>query len=158
MFRNRAETDVCSYFEGLPGIAIKSRPLGRVVKVGVASFGEFGPIALQQLSPVATSTFVRSKAGSNRKNINERSSRFSNSRSALQGDWGRKAICRKAVPTGDRNDVWEMAAATSAHAGDAAFGRGCKGDACGSRIWLWYAQRFHVHVQESLRNHAKFVF
>jgi AraC-like ligand binding domain len=74
--------------------------------------------------PVATSAFVGSKAGSNRRNIDERSSQSSNARSAVQKDWGGKAVCRTTVPTGDRNDVWEMAAATSAYAGDASLGRG----------------------------------
>lgn len=73
--------------------------------------------------PVATSALVRSKAGANRRNPNSRSSRFSNSCSALQTDRCRKTVCRKIVPTGNRNDVWKMAATTSAHAGDAPSGR-----------------------------------
>src|SRR5215469_17062278 len=40
--------------------------------------------------PVATPAFVGSQAGSNRRNTDERSARFSNSRSALQSDWGGK--------------------------------------------------------------------
>ncbi len=108
--------------------------------------------------PTATSAFVRSKAGSNRRNSDEQSSRFSNSRSTVQGDWSGKAFGRKTVPTGNRNDVWEMAAATSAHARDAAFGRGRKSHACGSGVRLRYAERFHFYVQESLRDYAKFIF
>ena len=36
----------------------------------------------------------------------------------MQREWGRQAVGRKTVSTGDRNDVWEMATATSAHAGN----------------------------------------
>lgn len=120
--------------------------------------GHSSPTGSGADDPIATSAFVRSKAGSNRRNTDEQSSRFSNSRSSVQGDWVGKAIGRKTVPRGGRNDVWEMAAATSAHARDAAFGRGRKSDACGSGVRLRYAERFHFYVQESLENHAKFIF
>ena len=50
-----------------------------------------------------------------------------------------------------------MAATTSAHAGDAALAEGAKVTHA-AWIWLRYAERFHFHVQESLRNHAKLVF
>ena len=38
-------------------MVIKSRPLRRAIKIGITSFGEFGPIAAQQLSE--TFIFVR---------------------------------------------------------------------------------------------------
>lgn len=53
-FRNWAEAKVCSYFEVLPGVALRCRPLGCAIKIGIASFGEFGPIAAQQFSEMFT--------------------------------------------------------------------------------------------------------
>src|SRR6185437_15368002 len=76
--------------------------------------------------PLATSAFVRSAAGSNCRDTDERSSQFSHPRSAVQSDWCWEAHCRKTVPAADRYDVWEVAAATSAHAGDVALAEGAK--------------------------------
>lgn len=38
------------YFEALPGSAIKCRPPGSAIKIGIAGFGECCPIAAQKLS------------------------------------------------------------------------------------------------------------
>jgi hypothetical protein len=48
-FRNRTEANVCSYFEVLPGSAIKCRPAGSPIKIRVASLGECCPKAAQKL-------------------------------------------------------------------------------------------------------------
>jgi mannose-6-phosphate isomerase-like protein (cupin superfamily) len=59
---------------------------------------------------------------------------------------GQQAFHRTTVSTGNRNDVWEMAAAASADARNAPVSRRREGDSRCLGMRLQYAERFHFHV------------
>ena len=96
--------------------------------------------------PIATPPFVRSEASSDRRDLLKEPLRFSDSSSAMPGEWGQQAFHRTTVSTGNRNDVWEMAAAASADARNAPVSGRREGDSRRLGIRLQYAERFHFHV------------
>jgi AraC-like ligand binding domain len=96
--------------------------------------------------PIATPPFVRSEASSDRRDLHKEPLRFSDSSSAVPGEWGQQAFHRTTVSTRNRNDVWEMAAAASADGRNAPVSRRREGDSRRLGMRLQYAERFHFHV------------
>jgi hypothetical protein len=96
--------------------------------------------------PIATPPFVRSEASSDRRDLHKEPSRFPDASSAMSGEWGQQAFHRTTVSTGNRNDIWEMAAAASADARNAPVSRRREGDSRCLGLRLQYAERFHFHV------------
>src|SRR5580704_8820443 len=78
--------------------------------------------------PIATPPFVRSEASSDRRDLQKEPSRFPDASSAMPGKRCQQAFHRTTVSTGNRNDVWEMAAAASADARNAPASRRREGD------------------------------
>jgi len=96
--------------------------------------------------PTATAPFVRSEASSDRRDLHKEPWRSSDASSAMPGEWGQQAFHRTTVSTGNRNDIWEMAAAASADGRNAPVSRRREGDSRCLGIRLQYAERFHFHV------------
>ena len=72
-----------------------------------------------QTVPLQLPPFVRSEASSDRRDLHKEPSRLPDASSAMPGEWSQQAFHRTTVSTGNRNDIWEMAAAASADARNA---------------------------------------
>ena len=112
------------------------------------------PVENRADRPVPPSSPVRSKTRSNRRNAHEEPKRHPHIGRALPLERRKQEIGRETVSARNRNVVRKVAAANSAHAGNAFFSRRRKSNACSSRIRLQYSKCIHLHVQKGARGHA----